>query len=122
MCIRDRLSTGTYIIRSYTNWMKNFLPFNCFSREVHIYNAFSSRVFKRNMNSAASFTSDGGIMNYFQSPASSGLNLKVDNLKPDILEIDVLATEKYRAENSNLFYLFIPVSYTHLTLPTKRIV
>ena len=103
----DTLTTGTYIIRSYTNWMKNFLPFNCFSREVHIYNAFSSRVFKRNMNSAASFTSDGGIMNYFQSPASSGLNLKVDNLKPDILEIDVLATEKYRAENSNLFYLFI---------------
>jgi len=102
----DTLSTGTYIIRAYTNWMKNFLPFNCFSREVHIYNAFSSRSFKRNMNSAASFTSDGGIMNYSQS-VNTGLTLKVDNLKPDILEIDVLTTEKYRTENNNQFYLFI---------------
>jgi hypothetical protein len=103
----DTLSTGTYIIRAYTNWMKNFLPFNCFSREVHIYNAFSSRAFKRNMNSAASFTPDGGIMNYSQSYANSGLALNVDNLKTDILEIDVLTTEKYRAENSNQFYLSI---------------
>ena len=102
----DTLSTGTYIIRAYTNWMKNFLPFNCFSREVHIYNAFSSRSFKRNMNSAASFTPDGGIMNYSQS-VNTGLTLKVDNLKPDILEIDVLTTEKYRTENNNQFYLFI---------------
>jgi hypothetical protein len=102
----DTLSTGTYIIRAYTNWMKNFLPFNCFSREVYIYNAFSSRAFKRNMNSAASFTPDGGIMNYSQS-VNTGLTLKVDNLKPDVLEIDVITTEKYRTENSNQFYLFI---------------
>ncbi len=84
--------------------MKNFLPFNCFSREVHIYNAFSSRVFKKNVNSAASFNPEGGIPKYSLS-GNPDLSLKVGNLKPDILEIDVITNEKYRAENNNIFYL-----------------
>ena len=47
----DTLSTGTYTIRAYTSWMKNFLPSNCFSKDIHIYNAFSSRAFKEKVNS-----------------------------------------------------------------------
>ena len=38
----DTLSTGRYIIKAYTNWMKNFMPVNCFVKEIHIYNALSS--------------------------------------------------------------------------------
>ena len=43
----DTLSTGTYTIRAYTSWMKNFLPINCFMKEIKIYNAFSNKAFKR---------------------------------------------------------------------------
>ncbi|MGE5406104.1 MAG: hypothetical protein ACM3NR_00220 [Methanosarcina sp.] len=35
----DSLRTGTYILRAYTNWMKNFLPGNTFVKEIGIFNA-----------------------------------------------------------------------------------
>ena len=38
----DTLSTGRYILRAYTNWMKNFMPGNCFTKKVLIYNAMNS--------------------------------------------------------------------------------
>jgi hypothetical protein len=102
----DTLSTGTYTIRAYTSWMKNFLPYNCFTKDIHIYNAFSARVFKQNGNSGQLI--NGGISTgNFQTKPNSGLTLKTDNLKPDVLEIDVISNDKYRSENSNQFYLFI---------------
>jgi len=42
----DSLSSGNYTLRAYTNWMKNFLPVNCFMKDINIYNIFSSRAFK----------------------------------------------------------------------------
>jgi hypothetical protein len=102
----DTLSTGTYTIRAYTSWMKNFLPYNCFSKDIHIYNAFSSRAFKEKKYSGKII--NGGIdTKFIPLQLNAGLTLKVDNLKPDILEIDVIANEKYRRENNNQFYLFI---------------
>ena len=41
----DSLSTGVYIIRAYTNRMKNFLPENCFHKKIKIYNALTNRNF-----------------------------------------------------------------------------
>jgi len=37
----DTLSSGDYIIRAYTNWMKNFLPSNCYSKKIKIFNAIN---------------------------------------------------------------------------------
>jgi len=37
----DTLSSGDYIIRAYTNWMKNFLPSNCYSKKIRIFNAIN---------------------------------------------------------------------------------
>ena len=34
----DTLSTGVYVLRAYTSWMKNFLPANCFMKEIKVYN------------------------------------------------------------------------------------
>ena len=101
----DTLSSGIYTIRAYTSWMKNFLPFNCFTKDIRIYNAFSTRTFKKSESSG----NPGAELSTLNktSPANSGLTLKVDNLKPDIVDIDVATDEKYRNENSNLFYLFI---------------
>ncbi len=96
----DTLSTGTYTIRAYTNWMKNFLPVNCFSGDIQIYNAFSSRRSKRRRVSDESLAGNG-------LPHNTGLTLTVDNLKSSILEISVSTNEIYRAENSPQFYLFI---------------
>jgi len=100
----DTLSTGSYTIRAYTSWMKNFLPYNCFIKEIDIYNAFSSKTIKRK----SSFTRiPDATQTLTKSQTNSGLTLKADNLKPDVLELLVVTDEKYRSENSNLFYLFI---------------
>ena len=39
----DTLSTGIYRIRAYTSWMKNFLPDNCFVKDIKVYNALSGK-------------------------------------------------------------------------------
>ena len=44
--IPDSISSGTYTIRAYTNWMKNFLPENCFMEDIDIYNPFSDSGFR----------------------------------------------------------------------------
>jgi hypothetical protein len=46
----DSLSSGPYLLRVYTNWMKNFLPWNCFMKNINVYNAFSPGTFKRKLN------------------------------------------------------------------------
>lgn len=37
----DTLSSGCYTLRAYTNSMKNFMPFNCFSKGINVYNALN---------------------------------------------------------------------------------
>lgn len=39
----DTLSSGIYTIRSYTNQMRNFLPYNSFLRDIRIFNPFNNR-------------------------------------------------------------------------------
>jgi hypothetical protein len=102
----DNLSTGTYTIRAYTNWMKNFLPNNCFIENIRVYNVFSNKIFKTKPNSGKIIT-PGQESAGNQSFSDSGITLKTDNLKPDILDIYIRADEKYRAQNNNQFYLFI---------------
>ena len=41
--IPDTLSTGTYTIRAYTSWMKNFLPYNCYMKDIKVYNTLSTK-------------------------------------------------------------------------------
>ena len=47
------------------------------------------------------------VLNSSNETTNTGLTLKVNNLKPDTLEIIVNTDEKFRSENNNLFYLFI---------------
>jgi hypothetical protein len=96
----DTLSSGTYTIRAYTNWMKNFLPVNCFSKDIQIYNAFSSRKSKSTRISEK-------LTGRNRAGYDEGLKLKVDNLKPEVIEISVTTNEKYRSLNTPEFYLFI---------------
>ena len=102
----DTLASGTYTIRAYTNWMKNCLPYNCFIKDIKIYNAFKPRSFKSKIDMKDELkpetTNNSGILK-----TNPLLTLKVNNLKPDTLEIYVNANEKYRSDNNDLFYLFI---------------
>jgi len=43
----DTLANGTYTLRIYTNWMKNFLPGNAFMKSIIIINPFRNTGFKR---------------------------------------------------------------------------
>ena len=42
----DTLGSGVYTIRAYTNWMKNFMPENCFIKDINVYNALNAMAFK----------------------------------------------------------------------------
>ncbi len=102
----DTLSTGIYTIRAYTSWMKNFLPFNCFIKDIYIYNAFSNRSLQDRVNSGK-ISKEGINTEKYPGTTNSGLTLKAENLKPNVLEITVITDEKFRSENNNQFYLFI---------------
>lgn len=98
----DTLSTGIYTLRAYTNWMKNFLPYDCFQKEIKVYNSLRTKTFRRSLRSMEMKGKETGIR-----PSGPGLNLKVNNLRQDSLEIFVYTEEKFRSENENLIYLFI---------------
>ncbi len=44
--LSDTLGSGHYTLRAYTNSMKNFMPFKCFSKGIDIYNALNAGTFR----------------------------------------------------------------------------
>jgi hypothetical protein len=102
--IPDSLSSGQYTIRAYTSWMKNFLPENCFMKEIKIYNVFSNTAFKGKLTL---FNTQGARDISEAKVGINGFVLKVNNLDPDNLEISINANENFRSQNNNQFYLFI---------------
>jgi len=102
----DSLSTGSYTIRAYTNWMKNFLPDNCFMKEIHIYNAYKFGSFKNKIYVQVELGPQTKPKSLILD-TNSLLNLKVNNLKPDTLDIYVNIDKKYSPDKNSLFYLFI---------------
>jgi hypothetical protein len=125
----DTLSSGTYTIIAYTNWMKNFLPYNCFTKEIEVYNAFNTNVFKR---SERIFEEKEAITD---TSTNSGLNLTVNNRKQDSLEIFVNTDDEFRFKNKNQIFLFIQThgvinyfrtekilsEYTRIAVPKKSL-
>jgi hypothetical protein len=112
----DTLSSGTYTIRAYTNWMKNFLPYNCFLKEIKVYNALSTKVFRRSVRSFVNKETATDTLT-----VRSGLILKVNYLKQDSLEIFVHTDEKFRSENKNQIYLFIQTHGVINHLSTEKL-
>jgi len=54
--IPDSVSSGTYVLRAYTNHMKDYLPGNCFIQEIEIHNPFRDLVFIRKTVEPVSFS------------------------------------------------------------------
>jgi hypothetical protein len=102
----DTLSSGTYTIRAYTSWMKNFLPNNCFMKDISIFNALSKKAFRGKTYSDNNINE--GIVNDINQVTSESVpTLRVNNLKPDTLELFIGTDNSYRSRNNNILYLFI---------------
>lgn len=102
----DTLSSGNYILRAYTNRMKNFMPDNCFAKKINIYNALNSGGFKSMSNQSIALIKSDVTGNHDSIPAT-GFLIKVNNLKNDSIEIIISSDSIFRSINKNLCYLFI---------------
>jgi hypothetical protein len=102
----DTLSSGTYTIRAYTSWMKNFLPYNCYMKDIRVYNALSKKAFKEKIYQDEK-TGNGNISDGNTVLPASGLTLTINNLNPDLLVIYVNTDNSVRINTNNTVYLFI---------------
>lgn len=106
IALPDTLSSGKYTIRAYTSWMKNFLPYNCFTQDLNIYNAFKQQPVRLTSNKAGSVNNISENSNY-SGNSNQGLNLRVNNLEQDSLLIFINEDDKFRSDNHNYCYLLV---------------
>jgi len=102
----DTLSPGTYTIRAYTNWMKNFLPDNCFYKDIKVFNALNRVRFRQKLIPAESEKKEISVSDN-QLNERPGINLKAEYIRSSGLNIDITADEKFITKNNSLIYLFI---------------
>ncbi|MBN2666977.1 MAG: hypothetical protein JXR67_10730 [Bacteroidales bacterium] len=102
LLIPDTLSSGTYLLRAYTGYMENYLPVNCFIREIEIYNPFAADEYLRAslpeklnggiqeiLNSGAEITADS--VNGRRKTVTVKIKTHVSNpAKPSSLSISVV--------------------------------
>lgn len=103
----DSVSSGNYTLRAYTNWMRNFLPANCFMKDINIYNAFSGKAFKikplfQNIVPAeqSQRRRKPGINENIFSMETSG------NQSGDLF-VSLNTNEEFRSRYGNVFYIII---------------
>jgi hypothetical protein len=94
----DTLSTGVYTLRAYTNWMKNFMPGNCFSRKLKIYSVTGNKDF---------YVPEEPPKNrQKQDSIKIGIHLTIKNGRQGMVEVEINADKKYISRN-NIYYLFV---------------
>jgi hypothetical protein len=114
----DSLSSGKYTVRAYTNWMKNFLPANCFIQKINIYNALSSKNFIEKPDISSSITGkDNKDLN--STLANSGISVIAGNSESS--EIILKSTSDFRSASNSLCYVFIQTRGTLNYINTIRL-
>ncbi len=101
----DTLSSGKYNIRAYTKWMSNFLPANCFMKEIRINNALNKRVLA-DVSYSPVLSPENSTAGRDAGNPEPGL-LKVNDLKTGTLEIIIDPAADSRLRNSGVCYIFI---------------
>ncbi len=96
----DTLRTGLYTIRTYTSWMKNFLPSNCFMKTITVYNSLADKSLKPELKWKN--TKETG-----KALKTTGINLNVNNYDPGFLIISLETDDNFRTENNNSFCIFM---------------
>jgi hypothetical protein len=110
MVLPDTLSTGSYILRAYTNWMKNFLPFNCFEKKINVYNAINtSDIITAKTNSANDLLKQVEPADSAAAPEKD-FELRVNNPGTGMIQLVAVSNDNFRARNGTICYLFI---HTH---------
>jgi hypothetical protein len=104
--LSDTLYSGTYTIRAYTAGMKNFLPENCFLKDISIYNAYNSLVYKNKVY-AEEKQNRGTVYEPGEYQAGRLFTMQINNSRQDTLKILIHAHEKFLTGNNNVLYLFI---------------
>lgn len=102
----DSLSPGVYTIRAYTNWMKNFMPDNCYMKDIKIYNSFINKPFRNKTYNGISVSKETSGED-FSDKNTSAVTLEVEKSGTDTLELVLKSGEKFRSENNNIICLFI---------------
>ena len=102
----DTLSSGIYTIRAYTSWMKNFLPYNCFMKDIEVYNILNAKGFK-GKEKPVSVNQRKDDNNIIRELKRSGISLTINNSKKDTLELSVNSNSKFRSESENQIFIFI---------------
>lgn len=114
----DTLSSGVYTIRAYTNWMKNFLPENCFISRVAVHNALNNKSFSLNGKNKTSLsktepgTGSAGL-------AEPGLTIGIDRRSQENTRIIVNSTRNFRLVEGSNCYIFVQ---THGVINFRQVV
>lgn len=99
--LSDTLGSGTYTLRAYSNWMKNFFPDNCWIKDINIYNSQLPGTFKTKV------TIDEIVETKIKKPSGSVFSMATrrrDN-GDIVISFDAPAENSYQATNP--FCLFI---------------
>lgn len=102
----DTISSGSYTLRAYTNWMKNFMPYNCFSKTLKIYNALNGKSFKGISKSAAAL-SKLSERDKSADYKGSEFNVEINSLKQESIELLISTNQNSRLINGNTCFLFV---------------
>ncbi len=101
----DTLTSGTYILRAYTSWMKNFLPVNCFVKNIKIWNALNSKRIEGREIITGNVTDNVHVLSSMSADRSISFDLK--DAPGGLINLVVASKKIYRDGNNSLIYLFI---------------
>jgi len=107
----DTLSPGLYTIRAYTNWMKNFMPSNCFTGKIKVYGAAGDMSFS--VSEETTKKASGKDLN------QNNICARIINNNSGSLRVEIITGTEYRRENSNISYLFLQ---THGVINYKSVI
>jgi len=116
----DSLSPGVYSIRAYTNWMKNFMPDNCFMKDIKVFNSFINKPFRNKTYSGSNDLKEKSDSD-FSDENTYHLTIEADNLDADSLKLFIKSSEKFRSDNNNLISLFIETHGSIYRVSTEKI-
>jgi hypothetical protein len=114
----DTISSGIYTLRAYTNWMKNFMPQNCFSKRLTVHNALNGKSLYQysGVNAQSTGTGPGTISSGLNE---QGLNIGIDKQSNENIGIIINSTKNFRLVEGSTCYLFVQ---THGVINFKMVV
>jgi hypothetical protein len=102
----DTLRSGPCILRAYTNYMKNFLPANCFTMEINVFNAVSDSQYAGNRIIEPVEKGNDGTK-YLVNQQVSGFVTEILTANPDTLILNIGTTRELRSREGSVCYLFV---------------